>query len=405
MTGKYMKKKYRFIVLSIVVLLLIIIFPGMAITQDFNEAGYFGSGVAKIKNGNVPDARKKALIEAQKKVLVAAVGSQLSLGDISKYFIMLKKLFFEKPDIYLQRFKLISEHSLYDIYQVNIQGFVQQDMLRQELKSIGIFGSEREKTKVLIMIVEQDIAESNETTWWESGQQNVSSEASIINKNLSNYFRDSGFDVIDPSIEKAKQASSISPGPDADPEEVARFADAFGADIVVIGRYELKNIESRRLASVESIQCAINARVVSVRSSYVLVQAATYKLGVHADELTASRLAINNACTHLAGQMVDKIYLKLRNSNYYEFRLTLDKGSEKNDVEKWLASLKSLLPDVVPRSIEKKEGVWIVKTDSSLKRADMVQKILSPGVEGYSSKLISADGEVIEMKIFSNNRL
>jgi hypothetical protein len=34
-----------------------------------------------------------------------------------------------------------------------------------------------------------------------------------------------------------------------------------------------------------------------------------------------------------------------------------------------------------------------------MKRADMVQKIISPGVEGYSSKLISADGEVIEMKI------
>lgn len=399
-----MKKKYRFIVLVIVVFLLITIFPGMAMTQDFNEAGYFGSGVAKIKNGNVSDARKKAFIDAQEKVLIAAVGSQLSLGGISKYFLMLKKLFFEKPDIYLQSFKLISEHTLYDIYQVNIQGFVQQDMLRLELKSLGILDSEREKTKVLIMIAEQDIASASETSWWESGQQNVSSQASIINKNLSNYFRDSGFDVIDPSVEQARQTrqtSSVRPGPDADPEEVARFADAFGADIVVIGRSELKNIENRRLASVESIQCAINARVISVISSYVLVQAATYKLGMHVDELTASRLAINNACSHLAGQMVDKIYLKLRNSNYYEFRLAMDKDSEQNDVKKWLDSLKTLLPDVVPRSIEEKEDVWIVKTDSSLKRADIVQKILHSGVEGYRSKLLSADGEVIEMKISS----
>ena len=398
-----MKKNYKFIVFSIVIPLWVVIFPGMAMTQDFNEAGYFGSGVAKIKNGNVPDAREKAFIDAQEKVLIAAVGSQLSLEGISKYFLMLKKLFFEKPDIYLQSFKLISEHTLYDIYQVNIQGFVQQDMLRLELKSLGILDSEREKTKVLIMIAEQDIATASETSWWESGQQNVSSQASIINKNLSNYFRDSGFDVIDPSVEKARQTSSVRPGPDADPEEVARFANAFGADIVVIGRSELKNIENRRLASVESIQCAINARVISVISSYVLVQAATYKLGMNVDELTASRLAINNACSHLAGQMVDKIYLKLRNSNYYEFRLAMGKDSEQNDVKKWLDSLKTLLPDVVPRSIEEKEDVWIVKTDSSLKRADIVQKILHSGVEGYRSKLLSADGEVIEMKISSKN--
>jgi hypothetical protein len=99
--------------------------------------------------------------------------------------------------------------------------------------------------------------------------------------------------------------------------------------------------------------------------------------------------------------MVDKIYLKLRNSNYYEFRLSMDKDSEQNDVKRWLDSLKILLPDVEPRSIEEKEGLWIVKTDSSMKRADIVQQILNPGVEGYRSKLLSADGEVIEMEISS----
>ena len=145
-------------VFSVGIFLLVMIFSGRAMTQDFDEAGYFGTGIAKIKNDNVSDARKKALIDAQGKVLIAAVGSQLSLGDISKYFPMLKKLFFEKPDVYLQRFKLISEYALYDMYQVNIQGFVQQEMLRQELKSLGILSSERENTKIMILISEQDSA-------------------------------------------------------------------------------------------------------------------------------------------------------------------------------------------------------------------------------------------------------
>lgn len=395
-----MKQNYRFILLSITVLLLIIIFSGTAITQDFNETGYFGSGVAKIKDGNVAVARKKAFIDAQEKVIISAVGSQLSFEDMSKYFLMLKKLFFEKPDIYLQRFKLISEHSLYDRYQVNVQGFVQQDLLRQDLQSIGVLGSEREKTKILIMIAEKDLSEPDETVWGKSGKA-MSPEASAVNNNLSSYFRDSGFHVVEHSVERKGQASDIWPGADSDPEEVARFADAFDADIVVVGMSELKNTGSRRLASVESVQCAINARVIRVRDSSVLVQAATYKLGMHVDESTASRLATKNACSHLAGQMVDKIYLKLRNSNYYEFRLSMDKNSEQKDVENWLDSLKILLPDVEPRLIEEKEGLWIVKTDSSMKRADIVQKILDPGVEGYQSKLISADGEVIEMKISS----
>jgi len=202
-----MKQKYRHTVILKIALFMIIVFPGMAIAQDFSEKGYFGSGIAKIKNGNVSAARKKAFIDAREKVIISAVSSQLSLGDMSKYFIMLKKLFFEKPDIYLQRFKLISEHSLYDRYQVNVQGFVQQDLLRQELKSIGILGSAREKAKVLIMIAEKDLTGSSETVWGDSGN-NIFSEASVINSNLSSYFRDSGFDVVDPSFSSIDLSST-----------------------------------------------------------------------------------------------------------------------------------------------------------------------------------------------------
>ncbi len=380
--------------------LLIFTFPCGVISQDFNEAGFIGRGVSKIEEGNVSEARRKAFIDAQEKVLISAVSSQMPVSDIAEYFLMLKKLFFEHPDIYLQRFKLVSEHALYDMYQVNIHGFVQQDILRQDLESMGVLGSGREKKKVLLMIAEKGPADSAEVLWWNPGQD-VSSVVSVVNENLSTYFKDSGFYVIDPLGEGSGDSSVAKPGPDSDPDEVARFAAGFGADIAVIGRSELKKTESRGLTSVESIQCGMKARIISVRDSSVLVQAATYKLGMHVDMLSASRSAIDKACMHLTGQIVDKIYLKLRSFNGYMLRLSFAEGSVENDVEMWLDALKSILPDVMPVSIENEEGVWAVKIDSPMKKADIVQKVLQFGVEGYISELVSADEGVIEMKIIS----
>ncbi len=327
-----MKKHYRLFMFPVFLFLLIFIFSGAAISQDFNEAGFFGRGVSKIEDGNVSEARKNAFIDAQEKALISAVSSYMPVNDISEYFLMLKKLFFEHPDIYLQRFKLVSEHALYDMYQVNIHGFVQQDMLRKDLESMGILGSGREKTRVLLMIAETGPADSKEVLWWKPGQD-ISSVVSAVNENLSTYFKDSGFHVIDPAGERPGYSGDVNLGPDSDPEEVARFASGFGADIVVIGISELKKTESRRLTSVESIQCGMNARIISVRDASVLVHAATYKLGMHVDELSAARAAVDKASMHLTGQIVDKIYLKLRSVNGYVFRLSLDESSVENDVQ------------------------------------------------------------------------
>ena len=399
-----MKKKYRYCLLLVYLFLLIFSFPCGVSCQEFNEAGFFGRGVSRIDNGNVSEARRKAFIDAQEKVLISAVGSQMPVSDISEYFLMLKKLFFEHPDIYLQRFKIVSEHALYDMYQVNIHGFVQQEILRQDLESMGILGSGRKKKKVLLMIAEKGPADSEEVMWWKPGQD-VSSVVSVVNENLSTYFRDSGFYVIDPAGLNQEALNEVKPGPDADPDEVARFASGFGADIAVIGRSELKKIESRGLTSVESIQCGMKARIIGVRDASVLVQAATYKLGMHVDELSAARAAVEKASMHLTGQIVDKIYLKLRSINGYMFRLSMVEGSAENDVEKWLDALKSILPDVVPASIENEEGVWVIKIDSPMKRADIVQKILQFGVEGYITELVSADEGIIEMKISSKQEV
>lgn len=364
--------------------------------QQLMENGFLGRGVSQIENDDVAEARRRAFIDAQEKVLVSAVSVYLPLEDIAQYFLMLKKLFFDHPDIYLERFKIVEEQALYDTYQVSVQGAVQLDLLRQDLTSMGLLSSVREKKRVLLMIAETGLAETEPQLWWKPGQR----KGGDIQDQLAVYFRNSGFLVVDPDGDQpVVSAAMAGPDPEADPEKVAAFAAGFNADIVVVGRSELSRTENRRLTSVENVQCGISARVIRVRDASVLVQVVAYKLGMHVDQWSAARLAIDKACMHLSGQIADKIFLDLRNIKDYVFRMSLPEGSPAEEAENWLKELNRIVPDLVPGTVENSEEGWTVTVNSSLKRADIVQKILQFGVEGYTSEIVSADKDIIDVKI------
>jgi len=363
------------------------------------ENAFLGRGVAKIENDDVSEARRRAFVDAQEKVLISAVSMYLPLEDMAEYFIMLKKLFFDHPDIYLERFKIVREQVLYDRYQVCVQGTVQQDLLRQDLESMGVLASAREKTKVLLMVAETGLSESVPRLWWHSDSER-SAAGGEVQKQLSVYFRDSGFFIIDPAGKPLPvPAAPLDLDPDAASEKIAAFANEFGADIVIIGRSELVRTENRRLTTVENVQCGISARIINVRDASVLVQAAAYKLGMHVDTVSAARAAIDKACRHLSAQVANKIFLKLRNLNNYMFKLSMPEGSRVEDVEKWFSALNGIAPDVVAGTIENSGDIWNVTVNSTFKRADIIQKLLQFGIDGYSSEIVSADKNVLEIKV------
>jgi hypothetical protein len=370
-------------------------------SQDVFSGGFIGRGVSKIVDGDVASARHSALVDAQKKAVMEAVCAQLSVEDMAKYFLTLKNVFIGHPGIYLQRFKIINENSLFDSYQVTIQGFVQQELLRHDLESMGIVGPEREKIRVLLMIAEKGIDQPDETFWWSSNKDFVPFQY-VVQQKLEKYFIEKGSYVVNPFDAPANISSEeIGQSSEPDVEAVCKLASQFNAQIVVLGKSELKRAKGQKLSSLESIQCDLSARVIDARNRYVIVQAATYALGIHIDEESAVVDAIEKACGHISEQIMDKIYMQMKNMHEYLFKLTFDKPVSETEVREWFNAFKEGFPEneLIEIGSTREKNSWTAKLNSPIQGAAILQKMFETGIKGYKTEVVSVDEKVIALKV------
>ncbi len=381
-----------------------IIFMGVpgAEAQDMLSDGFIGQGVAAIADGNIVFARKNALADAQRKVVMEAVSGQISVEEMAKYFLTLTNVFFKHPGIYLQRFKVVKENALFDTYQVIIHGFVQQDLLRHDLEAMGIVGPEYDKLKVLVMIAESDADEPEKSFYWWSSDEGAKYSRYQLQKTMEKKLQERGAHIVNPFETPVNVLSEeVRQSPEPDVNTVSNFASHLNARLVVLGRGRLSRTAEQKLSSLTSIQCNLNTRVIDVRRGSVAVQAATYALGLHIDEESAVADAIEKACERIAGQIMDKIYLQMKQLHEFIFKLSFDTGASETDIHTWFDVFQNRFPELELLEITKKEesNLWLVKLNSTIEGAALLQKMFETRIGGYIPELESLNENIIKLKL------
>jgi len=372
-----------------------------AAAQDVFSEGFICHGIAGIHEGNIAAARRDALIDAQKKSVLEALGVQLSADDLAEYFLTLKNVFIDNPDIYLQRFKIVSEHSLVDHYAVTIRAFVQRDVLRNDLESMGIVGRARQTARVLFMIAERDLGHPEPAYWWASPGEPVFTRYRFQNR-LRAFFAERGFTVIDPFEAAVSEAyETVSRNADPDPEAVSSFAARFNANVVVLGFSELNRVASRYLASLENIQCDVRVRVMDVRKKSQLVQAATHALGIHIDEASAAADAVDKAARRISEQIIDTIHTQMRSAREYTFKVTFGRPATEEEARSWLRAFQEAFPEssLIEAGSDPEGKLWTARIASPLQCAALVQKLYETGLEGYATDVVSVNNQVLELRV------
>jgi hypothetical protein len=284
---------------------------------------------------------------------------------------------------------------------VTVLGFVQEELLRHDLEAMGILGPEQERMRIFVMIAEKDIDKPDEFFWWSSNKEAVSSQYQV-QQTLEKKLIEKGVIIVNPLEASASILSEkIGQSSEPDIETVCQFGSQLNSRIVVIGKSLLKTVQEQKLSSLPNIQCDLNTRVIDVKHKSVIVQAATYALGIHINEASAAKDAIEKACTQMAEQIIDKIYYKIKNTHEYLFKLTFDKPVSETEVQAWLAALKNSFPEIEPieiRSTEEKNR-WSVKLNSPLESAVILQKMFETEIAGYTTEVKSINEEVIELKV------
>jgi hypothetical protein len=252
------------------------------------------------------------------------------------------------------------------------------------------------------MIAEKGIDQPEESFWWSSNRYSAAPPYRVQQK-MEKRFIEKGSYVVNPfEIPVNVSSEQIGQSPEPDMEAVCRFASQFSAQIVVLGKAEIKRAKGRMRSSLASIQCDISARVIDVRNRYVVVQSATYALGIHIDEASAAMDAVEKACGYISGQIIDKIYLQMKNMREYLFKLTFDKPVSEAEAREWLNTLKKNFSEIelTEIDIKEKKNLWTAKLNSPVGSADILQKMFETQIEAGKTEVVSVNENVIELKIF-----
>ena len=125
---------------------------------------FVGHGIAPIA-ASLPAARDAALRDAQCKVVLAAVGAEVSMNKISSFQQAFQKVFFARPEAYLQGFTIEQDVALRRAYRVTIRGRVNAALLRNDLAAMGVTDQDDEGVRMLVMLTES-LEDSAPRLWW-----------------------------------------------------------------------------------------------------------------------------------------------------------------------------------------------------------------------------------------------
>ena len=144
--------------------LVLVLMPDTTHSQT-PASNYTARGIAPVSVGNISAARATAITDAQQKIVLAALADQISLEKLSSSFATLHNLFISRPDVYVQRFKILNETTLAGTHYILIEAFTENELLRRDLESIGMHGPAQQKTAAFLMVAEAS-AEKKYARWW-----------------------------------------------------------------------------------------------------------------------------------------------------------------------------------------------------------------------------------------------
>jgi hypothetical protein len=378
--------------------LALVIAPGKTHSQSLGS-NYTARGIAPVSDGNISAARTTALTDAQQKAVLTALADQMSLEKLSSSFATLHNLFISRPDVYVQRFKILNETTLSGNYHILIEAFIEDELMRNDLESIGINGPVQQKMKVLLMVAET-ASDKEYSGWWAADPAKRILPVDV-GEQMAFFFRERGIGVIDdgtiPFEPLAPNEDELFPGHEA----VLRVARQAGADIVVLAKASIKQTAAQPGASITQMQCDMSAEVLDVHMRELVLQTATNSLGMHSDQDAAARDAAAKASSRIVEHILDRMLPAISGRHIYALRCTFPGARPESYAQDFFSLLRAALPEIVRIDVRDTTDANVRQADivSSVDGTTLVQKALRAELGGYKLTLGAVEDTVINLTV------
>jgi len=266
-------------------------------------------GIAAIVGGNTALARDAAITDALKNAVEQAVGTIVSAEKIAPNHQLLDDKIYTRTEAYVRNYRITSEKSIGNLYQVTIRADVSTEKLKNDLSALGLLLSPKQMPKVMMMIAQKNIEQDLYSFWWGGSADQADipiAEASIIERLAAR-----GFNVIDHS---AKAQTTEIPDPlktaNLTNASIKKIGSLYGADVVIYGKALAMPAEPETEEAMQSAEAEISLHAVDTDSGEVIAAARNRVGSLNINPVTAGSESLEKAVGGISEDFFSQIIQK-----------------------------------------------------------------------------------------------
>jgi len=352
-------------------------------------------GVASV--GNDPAAaRDKAIEDALRRAVEQAVGTIVESETAVENYQLLSDKIYSHSSGYVKDYKVVSEKTEGGLVRVTVAANVSSGELNNDLSAIGLLQRRMKYPRVMVMIVEQNILNS-ETYWNQYVHSGSQAEASIVKK-----LKEKGFNVVDSQVQRRQVVPADAHAAwEGNYETAGNIGTKFGAEIVIVGEATSTRAENTIMGSdLISVSSALNASAVKSGTGEVIAQAQTSGTAAHINEVAATQQSLVKAADQAGDQLIDGILetWKKESSGTRQLLVQIDdiNPSEVDKVKATLGKMRGVT-EVIVRNIS--NGSADINIESKTDAQDLSDVIGKSSFPGFHLVLVDSSVDHLQYRV------
>lgn len=268
--------------------------------QEIQEITAYGVGV--VIQGDQAIARDRAVDDALRKVIVAAVGTLVEPETRIRNYQTLSDDIYSRSSGYVQSYQILDETSAEDIIKITIKAVVSRINLSDDLQAVGIHLKYQDRPRVMVIIEEKNSALSEDVPLHQTED--------ILIRMLT----EKGFSFVDRQIVRQQLENEDSKlTPDGDIAALASLGRREGAEVVIIGKTLVEKTETSisKLGPMGSYRASVSIRAVKSDSHALLALANASAVSVHINPLSGGAEAVKKAALEASDNLIDDLIDRL----------------------------------------------------------------------------------------------
>jgi len=356
-------------------------------------------GVGTILANDRGAARDQAIDDGMRKAVQQALGTYIKSETLVENFQLVEDRILSWSAGYVKKYEILKEGKApMDSYEVQMRATVNLAELRHDDGALAAL-LEKENPRVMVMIAEQNIGESNTTINYFQVDL-TAAETAIIDA-----FRNKGFEVVDANQSKENQQRDVVLSAlEGNSKSAAAIAAAQHAELIITGKAVAKVATGINLGGMKSCQATVSARIINADDAKIIAAATTTGAQPHIDEVTGGTLAIQKAAKKCADSLVAKVAAAAQKKFYNQATVNLRVHGYRdyNDLQKFGETLKYYMrgvKSVFQRSAAGGYANFDIKLVGSAQQ--LARELGNKNLAPYKVQLTSVTLNRVEVKILN----